>query len=102
MASAAPSDTDKEDDKLLNIESRRDTSDRNSYYDPDSDDDGRPVSRLSEVSSVASISSEKASDPWPYLSKYFEFISRIGNRVKYKCVLCLPKERILTLVCATI
>jgi hypothetical protein len=62
MASAAPSDTDKEDDELLNIESRRNASYRDSSYDPDSDDDWRPL--------VARTCTEKASDPFPYLSKY--------------------------------
>jgi len=29
--------------------------------------------------------------PWPYLSKFFEFLEVSGNTYRFKCLLCAPK-----------
>jgi hypothetical protein len=86
MEVAGPSERD--EDELPDIVSRDDV------VETDTDDE-RPVSRLSDISS-ASASSEKTSNPWPYLSTYFKFVSRTGDAVKYKCILCRPKEKTLS------
>ena len=45
-----------------------------------------------ESSASTSKPTPSSSDPWPYLSCYFDFKSRMGNSLKFVCKLCQPKS----------
>jgi len=73
--------------------------------DPADSDSDRPSSRLSSVSSVSSASEVNADtnavNPWPYVSKFFKFLRRDGEKLKYHCNLCVPRKKTLSVHSST-
>ena len=52
---------------------------------------------MENQNSMLSDTERPISNPWPYISKYFEFITseNDGNQFIYKCLNCLPEMRLI-------
>jgi hypothetical protein len=71
-------------------------SEKSSQSDTELTEIEMAVSLSSPSTSSAALTDSNDANPWPFIDRYFTFTGVKGNNFEFKCIICLPKEKIIS------